>query len=130
MSMIGEYFRVTAAELERAIQDSDWALDYIEEPRDVEEEAKLSPAEARYFSTYKAWHLLDFLLQRSGFPVSVIHGEELFGEADDWGYGPPRYLPADRVRLGRFVWITARTRGRSPRGEVRPGRWLRSSHNG
>ncbi|MFF0052166.1 YfbM family protein [Streptomyces sp. NPDC005498] len=99
MSMIGEYFRVTAAELERVIQDSDWALDYIEESRDVEEEAKLSPAEARHFSTYKAWHLLDFLLQRSGFPVSVIHGEEFLGEADDWGYGPPRYLPADRVRL-------------------------------
>lgn len=76
MSIIGEYFRVTAAELDRAIQDSDWALGHIEESRDVEEEAKPSPAEARHFSTYKAWHLLDFLLQRSGFPVGVIHGEE------------------------------------------------------
>ncbi|GGT05558.1 hypothetical protein GCM10010271_04630 [Streptomyces kurssanovii] len=42
---------------------------------------------------------MDFLLQRSGFPVSVIHGEESLGDTDDWGYGAPRYLPADRVRL-------------------------------
>jgi len=99
MSMIGEYFRVTPAELERAVEDPDRALDRIEETLDAEEESGPPPAEARHFSTYKAWHLLDFLLRRSGFPVDVIHGEEPLGEADDWGYGPPQYLPAPRVRL-------------------------------
>ncbi|MGW1888508.1 YfbM family protein [Streptomyces sp. NPDC001970] len=100
MSMIGEYFRVTAAELERAIQDPDWALDLIEETQDAQEQPEPPPAEARHFSTYKTWDLLGFLLRRSGFPVDVVHGEEPFAETEDWGYGPPRYLPADRVRLG------------------------------
>ncbi|MER7623461.1 YfbM family protein [Streptomyces sp. NPDC126503] len=100
MSMIGEYFRVTAAELGRSMDDPDWALDYIDEIRDLEEEAEPSPAMARHFSTYQTWHLLGFLLKRSGFPVDVIHGEEALEKADDWGYGPPRYLTTDRVRLG------------------------------
>jgi len=99
MSMIGEYFRVTAAELERAVQDPDWALDFIEETQDAHEEAEPPPAEARHFSTYKTWDLLGFLLRRSHFPVDVVYGEEPFAETEDWGYGPPRYLPADRVRL-------------------------------
>ncbi|WP_222723733.1 YfbM family protein [Streptomyces sp. t39] len=29
MSMIGEYFRVTAVELEHSMGNSDWALDHI-----------------------------------------------------------------------------------------------------
>ncbi|WP_329134519.1 YfbM family protein [Streptomyces sp. NBC_01476] len=28
---------------------------------------------------------------------------EPLGEAGDWGYGPPRYLPVDRVRVGADV---------------------------
>ncbi|MFB7244317.1 DUF1877 domain-containing protein [Streptomyces populi] len=100
MSMIGEYFRVTAPELERAIQDPDWALDFIEETEDAQEESEPPPAEARHFSTYKTWALLGFLLRRTDFPVDVIHGEEGFAETEDWGYGPPRYLPAERVRRG------------------------------
>ncbi|MEV6012525.1 YfbM family protein [Streptomyces sp. NPDC051976] len=100
MSMIGEYFRLTTADLERALEDPDWALDFIDETRDAEEESEPSPAEARHFSTYKTWDLLGFLLRRSGCPVDVVHGEEPLGQADDWGYGPPRYLPVERVRLG------------------------------
>ncbi|MFD0368870.1 YfbM family protein [Streptomyces sp. NPDC127114] len=100
MSMIGEYFRVTAAELERATRDPDWAFDYIDETQDAVDGSEPSPAEARHFSTYQAWHLLGFLLERRGFPVDVIYGEEPLGKAEDWGYGPPQYLPADRVRLG------------------------------
>ncbi|MFE1391142.1 hypothetical protein ACFW5M_34035, partial [Streptomyces albogriseolus] len=33
-------------------------------------------------------------------------------------------------RLGSFVWIIGRTRGRCPRCGVRPGRWWRSSRSG
>ncbi|GAA5071614.1 YfbM family protein [Streptomyces similanensis] len=99
MSMIGEYLRVTAAELGRAIQDSDWALDFVEEIQDAEEETEPAPTEARHFSTYKAWGMLRFLLARAEFPVNVIHGEEPFAEEEDWGYGPPRYLRPERVRL-------------------------------
>lgn len=99
MSMIGEYLRVTAAELDRVIQDPDWALDFIEEVQDAEEETEPAPAEARRFSTYKAWDMLRFLLARAEFPVNVIHGEEPFAEDEDWGYGPPRYLRPERVRL-------------------------------
>lgn len=100
MSMIGEYFRVTAAELARAVQDPDWALDFIEETEDAQEESDPPPAEARHFSTAKTWDLLGFLLRRAGFPVDVVHGEDRFAETEDWGYGPPRYLPAERVRRG------------------------------
>ncbi|WP_374101821.1 DUF1877 family protein [Streptomyces sp. MC1] len=38
MSMIGEYVRLTAAELERTIQDPDWALEFAEGLRAAEEE--------------------------------------------------------------------------------------------
>ncbi|GAA2489899.1 hypothetical protein GCM10010406_27590 [Streptomyces thermolineatus] len=98
MSMIGEYFRVPAAELEKALREPGLALRLVAEAREAEDESQPPPAEARCFSTYKTWALLDFLLQRSGFPVNVVHGEELFTE-EDWGYGPPLYLPAERVRL-------------------------------
>ncbi|GAA4537780.1 hypothetical protein GCM10023097_01190 [Streptomyces collinus] len=43
--------------------------------------------------------MLRFLLARTGFPVNVIHGEEPFAEDEDGGYGPPRYLRPERVRL-------------------------------
>ncbi|MER6533362.1 DUF1877 family protein [Streptomyces sp900105755] len=99
MSMIGEYLRVTVAELDRAIQDPDWALDFVEKVQDAEEESETVPAEARHFSTYKTWAMLSFLLARAEFPVNVIHGEESFAEDEDWGYGPPRYLRPERVRL-------------------------------
>jgi hypothetical protein len=99
MSMIGEYVRVTKTELDRAIRDPEWALDFVEEIEDAQDESEPSPAEARHFSTYKTWDLLRFLLGRADFPVNVILGEEPFAEDEDWGYGPPHYLPADRVRL-------------------------------
>src|SRR5438132_14154616 len=99
MSMIGEYMRVTAVELDRAVQGPDWALDLVEEVQDAEEETDPAPAEARHFSTYKTWDMLRFLLARSEFPVNVIHGEEPFAGDEDWGYGPPRYLRPERVRI-------------------------------
>ncbi|GAA4537781.1 DUF1877 family protein [Streptomyces collinus] len=40
MSVIGEYLRVTAAELDQAIRDPDWALDFVEEVQDAEEETE------------------------------------------------------------------------------------------
>ncbi|MFC8199039.1 YfbM family protein [Streptomyces sp. NPDC057298] len=99
MSMIGEYLRVTATELDRAIHDPEWALDFAEEVQDAEEESEPAPAEARHFSPHKTWDMLRFLLARAEFPVNVIQGEEPFAEDEDWGYGPPRYLRPERVRL-------------------------------
>jgi hypothetical protein len=103
MSMIGEYLRVTAAELDRAIRDPDWAFDFVEEVQDAEEETEPAPAKARHFSTYKTWDMLRFLLARAEFPVNVINGEEPFAEDEDWGYGPPRYLRPERVQLAAEV---------------------------
>ncbi|MFD5122617.1 YfbM family protein [Streptomyces sp. NPDC058385] len=99
MSMIGEYLRVTAAALDRAIQDPDWALDFAEEVQDGEEDTEPAPTEARHFSAYKAWDVLRFLMARAEFPVNVVHGEEAFAEDEDWGYGSPRYLRPERVRV-------------------------------
>lgn len=58
-----------------------------------------APAEARHFTTHQTWNLLGFLLKRSAFPVDIVFGEEPVPEADAWGYEPPRYLTAERVRL-------------------------------
>ncbi|WP_079001902.1 YfbM family protein [Streptomyces sp. AS58] len=96
MSMNGQYLRLAPAELERALHDPDWAAELAHPPHDTGAPA----AAARVQETDKAWHGLNFLLTRRGFPVDVV-----FGEADmpwpaghDWGYGPPRLLTADRVR--------------------------------
>ncbi|MGW2701502.1 DUF1877 family protein [Streptomyces sp. NPDC001340] len=75
----------------------------MEKVQDAEEESEPAPAEARHFSTYKAWDMLRFLLARAEFPVNVIHGEEPFAEDEGWGYGPPRYLRPERVRLAAEV---------------------------
>ncbi|MFE7094301.1 YfbM family protein [Streptomyces erythrochromogenes] len=99
MSMNGAYLRFTPEELARALKDPEWALDLAEEIQDVQEDNGTTPAEARHFTTHQTWNLLDFLLKRSAFPVDIVRGEEPFAEADDWGYGPPRYVTADRVRL-------------------------------
>ncbi|MFB7054131.1 DUF1877 family protein [Streptomyces vinaceus] len=42
---------------------------------------------------------VDFLLNRRGFPVDVVYGEAdmPWPQGEDWGYGPPRILTADRV---------------------------------
>ncbi|MBV7700348.1 YfbM family protein [Streptomyces sp. TRM70350] len=80
-------------------QDPDWALDFVEEVQDAEEETEPALAEARHFTTYKTWDMLRFLLARAEFPVDVIHGEERFAEDEDWGYGPPRYVRPERVQL-------------------------------
>ncbi|MFD3675302.1 DUF1877 family protein [Streptomyces sp. NPDC058613] len=42
--------------------------------------------------------MLGFLLQRSAFPVDIVHGEEPLA-TDDWGYGPQQYLTPDRVQV-------------------------------
>jgi hypothetical protein len=97
MSMIGEYLRVTSAELARAINDPAWALEFAESIQ-VDADDALPPESTRYFSTYKTWDMLRFLLQRTGFPIDITFGEEPFTQ-DDWGYGPARYLGPDRVRL-------------------------------
>jgi hypothetical protein len=97
--MNGEYARVTQAELEKAINDPEWALEFVDGIQDAEEEADLPPADARHLTTHKAWQAIAFLLDRAGFPVDVVYGEEQFADEEDWGYGPPRYLTADRVRV-------------------------------
>ncbi|OEJ95569.1 YfbM family protein [Streptomyces thermolilacinus] len=99
MSMIGEYLRVTPGDLDRAVRDPGWALDFADEVQDAEDEPGPSPAAARHFSTYKTWALLGFLPARAGFPVNVVHGGEPLAGDQDWGYGPPRCLRAERVRL-------------------------------
>jgi hypothetical protein len=131
MSMVGAYIRVTPAELERAVRDPAWASDFADEVRDAEEMTPPAPTAARHFSTYQSWDVLHFLLARAGFPVNVIHGEEPFAEDDDWGYGPPRYLPPARVRLAaQALGATPYdhlTNGVTPadlaKSEVYPARW-------
>lgn len=97
--MNGEYIRVTPDELRRAIEDPAWALDLAYQSQDSEEDKDLPPSDVRYLTTHKAWHAISFLLERARFPVDIVNGEVAFAEDEDWGYGPPRYVPADRVRI-------------------------------
>jgi Domain of unknown function (DUF1877) len=115
MSMIGEHLRVTPAELARALRDSEGAFDFVDRIVDAEDESKPGLSEARHFDTYKAWDLLRYLLERSGFPVDVIHGEDVLIADDDWGYGPPRYLSAERVA------VAAAGLGRTPYDQLLSG---------
>ncbi|MEU5402769.1 YfbM family protein [Streptomyces sp. NPDC005963] len=112
MSMIGEYVRVTAAQLDQAIADPEWASGLIDELIEADWEggadssgdpSTTPPVAAdasgvRSLDVDKAWDALDFLLRRRDFPVDIIHGEAAIPGADDWGYGPPRYLTPARVR--------------------------------
>ncbi|WP_437100723.1 YfbM family protein [Streptomyces kronopolitis] len=98
MSMIGEYARVTPAELDRALGDPEWALTLVDARREAEADSCPPPAAARCLDVDKAWDALGFLLRRRGFPVDIVHGEEPVPGADDWGYGPPRYLTPEQVR--------------------------------
>ncbi len=95
--MSGEYLRVTLDELGRVAKEPAWAQEFAVDVQETESESDLPPGEARHLSTYKTWHAIAFLLERIDFPVDVVHGEESFDEAEDWGYGPPRYLPVERV---------------------------------
>ncbi|GAB7031058.1 YfbM family protein [Streptomyces platensis subsp. malvinus] len=98
MSMIGEYARVTPAELTRVLGDPEWGLALVARRREAEAEEVPEPASARCLDVDKSWDALGFLLRRAGFPVDVVHGEEAVPDAEDWGYGPPRYLTPERVR--------------------------------
>ncbi|MFC8919040.1 YfbM family protein [Streptomyces sp. NPDC057116] len=98
MSMIGEYARLTPAELDRAIRDPEWARRFVDELIEAEGDAPPPAPETRCHDIEKTWHALGFLLDRIGFPVDIVHGEEKIPGADDWGYGPPRYLGPERVR--------------------------------
>jgi hypothetical protein len=98
MSMWAEYLRVTQGELDRAMKDPGWALEYAEQVQDTQEEPKPTASEVRHFRT-QCWDMLSILFRHVDFPVDVAHGEEPFAEEENWGYGPPKYLSAERVRV-------------------------------
>ncbi|MEE4544381.1 YfbM family protein [Streptomyces sp. V4-01] len=98
MSMIGEYVRLTPAELDRLIGDEQWADGFVHELIDTELDEEPEASQARCHDTDKAWDALRFLLRRAGFPVDIVHGEQSVPWDEDWGYGPPRYLTAARVQ--------------------------------
>ena len=94
--MNGNWLRVTPAELRRALDDLSWADEHAEQLVEAED--------ARWSGSGPTWHVLDFLLERRGFPVLLALGEEAFveeadedDESSDWGYGPPRYLTPEHV---------------------------------
>ncbi|MGW1029519.1 YfbM family protein [Streptomyces sp. NPDC002577] len=99
MSMIGEYVRLAPAELDRALHDPEWAQEFVDELIEAELDKRPEASEARCHDTDKAWHAIDFLLRHLGFPVDIVHGEEEIPGTEDWGYGPPRYLTPERVRI-------------------------------
>ncbi|GLF95092.1 YfbM family protein [Streptomyces yaizuensis] len=108
MSMIGEYARLTPAELDRAVLDPDWGWEFVEEHLAASPGDSTPVAGGRLHSTGKSWHALEYLLKLRGVGVDVVHGEEEIPGAEDWGYGPPRTLGPERVRAaaGAMAAIT------------------------
>ncbi|MEU3603004.1 YfbM family protein [Streptomyces sp. NPDC006798] len=98
MSMRGVYIRLTPDEYARAAGDPGWAEEFADGLRAAEPDVERPPPTARVHRTDRAWHGLDFLLRRRGFPVDVIHGEEPIPGAGDRGSGPPGLLSPERVR--------------------------------
>lgn len=101
MSMNGEYLRLRPDELARALRDPEWLDELLESVYEGEAE----DAETRHAESGQAWAAIGFLLTRRGFPVDIVHGEADLPH-DDWGYGPPRYLAPDRVRLAADALAT------------------------
>jgi hypothetical protein len=107
--MYGRWHRLTAAQLEDAKKDLGWALDLVEAESEAEEESGEDHrlADLRSFGTDKAWHALDYLLDRIGFPYGIVFGQhQMIDDYDpdtadpdaDWGYGPPGFLTPQEVR--------------------------------
>lgn len=69
--MIGEYARLTPAELERAVEDPRWALDFIEELIDVGMD-ETGGSQSRCLDIGKAWDTLALMLRRIDFPVDIL----------------------------------------------------------
>ncbi|MFE2110842.1 YfbM family protein [Kitasatospora sp. NPDC059463] len=103
MSMIGRYLRLSAGELERALREPEWALEFVEELDGAADGARAGGGWARLHETGRAWQALDFLLRRREFPVDLVHGEGELPGADDWGHGPPSLITPERVRLAAGV---------------------------
>ncbi|MET8154319.1 DUF1877 family protein [Actinoplanes sp. NPDC049668] len=141
--MNGNWLRVSPDELERAVSDLDWAHELARKERDGDSD--------RWTGTGKAWHGLDFLLDRLGFEIPLVLGAESFVELpdvepdsaemfdflesleDDWGYGPPSYLTPAQVAAAAAQLATLTeedlTRDVDPtelyRAEIYPGTWER-----
>jgi hypothetical protein len=97
MGMIGEYARLTSAELGRAMDDPAWVREFVEELGEVGGSRDRGVFWARRMGVGKSWDALRFLLERQGFPVDVVHGGQELPGAGAWGYGPPRYLTGEEV---------------------------------
>ncbi len=92
-----DHARLTPAELARAVEDPRWAQEFIEERIDAGTDEP-GASQPRCLDIGKAWDALALMLRRIDFPVDIVHGEEEIPGADDWGYGPPRYLTPEQVR--------------------------------
>jgi hypothetical protein len=106
MSMIGEYARLTPAELARAVRDPNWALAFIDELIEAGVDETTGSGRPRCLDIGKAWDTLGFLLRRIEFPVDIVHGGQEIPGAEDWGYGPPRYLTPEQVQAAAAALAT------------------------
>ncbi|MEV4560258.1 YfbM family protein [Kitasatospora sp. NPDC049285] len=95
MSVIGSYFRLKAADLDRALREPGWAREFMREQ--AVDEPRRSPSERRFHDTEKSWAALAHLLALRGLPSEIVHGDRPLPGDEDWGYGPPRTLTSDQV---------------------------------
>lgn len=110
MGIYGNWLRLPAADLTRAINDLDWAYEQAR--------AAVESKDDRWLSTDKTWHALDFLLNRYGLGVPIVFGEARLIDANesgdvslsdaDWGTGPAGYLKPESVATaaGKLAALT------------------------
>lgn len=96
MSMMGNYLRISGAELEAVLQSPEQISDFL-----YSEEAGFKPAAGQHLDIDKSWHLIHFLLTGRAWdgedPLrNVVLGGSEIGD-QDVGYGPARYLRPSQV---------------------------------
>lgn len=93
MSMIGNYRRVTAAELKAILEEPEKLDSFLYSEEDDDD---------RHLDIDKSWHAIHFLLNHDPwggeYPYSsVVLGGSVVSD-EDVGYGPARYLPPEEAQ--------------------------------
>ena len=106
------YFRLSEAELERALADPDWARARLAELRTLERWDD-RPEDARVLGIDKSWVEIDLIMAGLGMSRNMLNGFhflyprdrprnedwEHFGEDEQRAMSPPTYRPPDQVRV-------------------------------
>jgi Domain of unknown function (DUF1877) len=107
MGMLGEYARVTAEELDRALRDPAWGLELVKGLSASAYPERWS-TDGRMLDIDKAWNGIWYLITaEDGAPVDPVAGGARVND-HDLGYGPARCLtPGEVAAAASYLRATA-----------------------